>query len=398
MRGPGECPGTFALESGMDELAVALKLDPVELRLRNDPDKDPTRGTPFSLRKYKEALKLGAEKFGWARRTPEPGSMKDGRLLVGLGVASAFYPVYRMPSSARVEVTAAGTALVQCGCQEMGMGTATAQAQIAADLLGLPVDRVKFELGDTALPFAMVAGGSSQTISVAAAVTAAVAALKTALLALAEKADGSPLKGLKAADVAFRDGGLARADDPKAGESFGAILARAGRKAVDAKAEVKPGDEAKKLSMQSYGAQFCEVRVDPDFGTVRIKRFVGAFDVGRVINAKTARSQFIGGITMGLGMALLEETHRDPRTGRLVNADLAEYMVPVHADVPALEAYWVGDPDPHTPMGAHGIGEIGITGVAAAVANAVYHATGKRIRDLPITPERLMSAARESPR
>lgn len=389
MRAPGETPGTFALESAMDELAYALNLDPVELRLRNDPDKDPTRGTPFSNRKYKEALRLGAEKFGWARRDPRPGSMKDGRLLVGMGFASAFYPVYQMASSARVGVTADGTALVQSACHEMGMGTATAQTQIAADLLGLPADRVKFELGDTALPPAAVAGGSSQTISVAAAVMAACTTLKADLLALAAKADG-PLKGLKPEQVAFRDGGVYRTDDPTAGEPFGAILTRAGKKMLAATGDVKPGDAAKKWSMQSYGAQFCEVRVDPDFGTVRVARHVAAFDVGRVVNAKTARSQFIGGVTMGLGMALLEETHRDPRTGRLVNADLAEYLVPVHADVPALEAYWVDVPDPHTPMGAHGIGEIGITGVAAAVANAVYHATGKRVRDLPIVPEKLL--------
>jgi xanthine dehydrogenase YagR molybdenum-binding subunit len=390
MRAPGETPGTFALESAMDELAVALKMDPVELRLKNDPEKDPTRGTPFSSRKFKEAYRLGAEKFGWAKRNPEPRSMKDGRFLVGMGVASAFYPVYRFPASARVEILADGTALVQSGCQDMGMGTATAQTQIAADLLGLPVEKVRFELGDTALPFAMVAGGSTQTVSVGAAVTAACAAVKGALLALARNADGSPLKGAKDEQVAFRDGGLYRTDDPKVGESFGAILDRAKKKSVEAKADAKPGEEDKKWSMQSYGAQFCEVRVDPDFGTVRVSRFAGAFDVGRVVNAKTARSQFIGGITMGIGMALLESTHRDGRNGRILNADLADYLVPVHADIPALEAYWVGEPDPHTPMGAHGIGEIGITGVAAAVANAVYHATGKRVRDLPITPDKLL--------
>ncbi|QEL20663.1 xanthine dehydrogenase family protein molybdopterin-binding subunit [Limnoglobus roseus] len=392
MRAPGECPGTFALESALDELSYQLKIDPVRLRQINEPDKDPTTGAPFSNRKYQEALALGAEKFGWNRRTPEPRSMADGRMLVGLGMATATYPVYRMPGSARVAVSADGTAVVQSGCHEMGMGTATAQTQIAADLLGLPVEKVRFELGDTNLPFAMVAGGSSQTISVAAAVSAAVAELKGVVLKLAT---AGPLEGLKPAAVAVRDGGLYRTDDPASGESFASILQRAGRKSAEAKAEVMPGAEMQKWSMHSYGAQFCEVRVDPDFGTVRVVRFVGAFDVGRVMNAKTARSQFLGGITMGLGMALLEETHRDGRTGRIVNADLAEYMVPVHADVPAIEAYWVGDPDPHTPMGAHGIGEIGITGVAAAVANAVYHATGRRVRRVPITPERLLAAPRD---
>ena len=388
MRAPGETPGTFALESALDELSYALKLDPVELRLRNDPDNDPVSGHPFSNRRFKEALRLGAEKFGWGRRTPAVGSMTDGRLRIGLGVATAMYPVYQMPSSARVELTADGRAVVQSACHEMGMGTATAQTQIAADLLGLPTDKVRFELGDTRLPFSSVAGGSSQTISVAAAVKAAAALLKGKLLELVVA--GSPLKGLKADGLTFRDGKLCRADDPAVGEPVGAILARAGKASADATAEIKPMAELKSLSMHSYGAQFVEVAVDPDFGTVRVRRHVAAFDVGAVMNAKTARSQLIGGMTMGLGAALLEETHRDARTGRLVNADLAEYLVPVHADVPALEAYWVGDPDPHTPMGAHGIGEIGITGVAAAVANAVYHATGKRVRDLPVTPEKLL--------
>jgi xanthine dehydrogenase YagR molybdenum-binding subunit len=270
------------------------------------------------------------------------------------------------------------------------MGTATAQTQIAADLLGLPAGKVKFELGDTMLPFAMVAGGSSQTISVAAAVTAACGVLKSSLLALVADAAGSPLKGLNADQVDFRGGGLARKDDPNATESFKTILDRAKKDRLDAKSGAAPGKELQEYSMKSYGGQFCEVGVDRDFGIVRIRRFVGAFDVGRIMNAKTARSQFIGGITMGIGMALLEAAHRDPRSGKLVNSDLAEYLVPVHADVPAIEAHWVGEPDPHTPMGAHGIGEIGITGVAAAVANAVYHATGKRIRDLPITPEKLL--------
>lgn len=390
MRAPGEAPGTFALESALDELSYQLGIDPVRLREVNEPENDPTTGAPFSNRKYREALALGAEKFGWSRRTPGPRSMTDGRTLVGLGMATATYPVYRFAGSARVRVTADGTAVVQSGCHEMGMGTATAQAQIAADLLGLPVERVRFELGDTDLPFANVAGGSSQTISVAAAVSAAVAELKGVLLKLVT---AGPLKGVKPAAVAVRDGGLYRTDDPAAGESFVSILRRAGQPTAEAKAEVMPGLEAQQWSMHSYGAQFCEVRVDPDFGTVRVVRFVGAFDVGRVMNAKTARSQFLGGITMGLGMALLEETHRDPRTGGIVNADLAEYLVPVNADVPAVEAYWVGDPDPHTPMGAHGIGEIGITGVAAAVANAVYHATGRRVRRLPVTPERVLPPA-----
>jgi xanthine dehydrogenase YagR molybdenum-binding subunit len=272
----------------------------------------------------------------------------------------------------------------------MGMGTATAQTQVAADQLGLPADKVRFELGDTALPFAMVAGGSSQTVSVGAAVRDACAAVKRELVALARKAPGSPLSGAKEEQVVLKDGGAYLRDEPGKGESFAAILGRAGRKSVAAKADAKPDEAMKKFSMQSYGAQFCEVRIDPDLARVRVTRFVGAFDCGRVINAKTARSQLIGGITMGIGMALMEATERDGRTGRIVNANLADYLVPTHADAPAIEAYWVDDPDPHSPLGAHGIGELGITGAAAAVANAVFHATGKRVRDLPITPDKLL--------
>ena len=386
MRAPGETPGTFALESALDELAHALKMDPLELRLKNDPDKDPTTGAPFSLRKFKEACRLGAEKFGWARRKAAPRAVRDGRFLVGMGMATAYYPVHQSPATAKVVLSADGSAVAQSAAHEMGMGTATVQAQHAADCLGLPVAKVRFLYGDTRLPFSPVAGGSATTISVGAAITAACAAMKDKLLALVGRA--SALSGAKADDVAFADGKLVRKDDAKKGEALGDILKRAKRKSVEATASVKPGD-AKKLSKASYGAQFCEVRVDPDLGEVRVSRFVGAFDCGTILNAKTARSQFIGGIVMGLGMALMEETRADARNGRVTNANLSEYLVPTHADVPALEAYWLDEADPHTPMGAHGIGEIGITGVAAAVANAVFNATGKRIRDLPILPEKL---------
>jgi xanthine dehydrogenase YagR molybdenum-binding subunit len=387
MRAPGETPGTFALESALDELAHELKMDPVELRLKNDPDKDPTTGAPFSHRQFKEAFRLGAEKFGWAKRKAVPRSVRDGRFLVGMGVATAYYPVYQNPASAKVILSADGTVVAQSAAHEMGMGTATVQAQHAADCLGLPVANVRFEYGDTALPFAPVAGGSSTTVSVGAAVEAACAALKAKLLDLVGRA--SALAGAKIDDVLFADGRLVLKDDPKKGESFADLMKGGRKKSVEASASVKPGD-AKKFSKGSYGAQFCEVRVDADLGEVRVTRFVGAFDCGRILNAKTARSQFVGGIVMGLGMALMEATHADRRNGRVTNNNLAEYLIPTHLDVPAVEAYWLDVPDPHTPMGAHGIGEIGITGVAAAVANAVFNATGRRVRDLPILPEKLL--------
>jgi xanthine dehydrogenase YagR molybdenum-binding subunit len=390
MRAPGENPGTFALESGMDELSYELKMDPVQLRVRNDPEKDPTKGTPFSSRHFKAAYKLGAEKFGWAKRKPEPRATRDGQWLIGYGVATAYYPTYQNSAGARVRLKADGTALAQSGAQEMGMGTATAQAQNTADALGLPVGKVTFQIGDTRFPKAPVAGGSSQTLSVGAAVRAACVALKSKLLELSRKRNDSPFSKIADEDVEMRDGGLY----PKGGgpgEDYATILNRASQSSVEAEGEGNPGDKAKLFSIHSYGAHFIEAHVHEKFGTVRIARVVSAFDVGKVLNAKTAASQFRGGIIMGIGMALMEETQVDPRWGRIMNPNLAEYHVPVHADIPEIEVHYLDIPDPQTPMGAHGIGEIGITGVAAAVANAVFHATGKRIRDLPITGDKLMS-------
>jgi xanthine dehydrogenase YagR molybdenum-binding subunit len=390
MRAPGETPGTYALESAVDELAYALNLDPIELRLRNQPDRDPTTGAPFSSRHLEAAYRLGAEKFGWSRRTPEPRSMRDGYALLGLGVATAFYPVYRFPAAARARIQADGRALIQSGTHEMGMGTATAQSQVAADRLGLPVEHVTFEYGDTSLPFAPVTGGSSTTVSVGAAVQAACDAVKSKLVALVREDGASPLRGLGENEIRAREAGLFHTAEAGRGETYQAILARHHLDGIEATAHVAPGDEAERFSMHSSGAQFAEVRVDPDLGEVRVTRFVGVFDCGRIVNPKTARSQLLGGITMGLGMALMEHTDVDRATGRVTNPNLAEYLLPTHADTPAIEVYFLDRPDPQTPVGAHGLGELGITGVAAAVANAVFHATERRIRDLPILPEKLL--------
>ena len=390
MRAPGESIGTFALESAMDELAYELGIDPVELRLRNDPERDPAKGTEFSSRHLKEAYRLGAEKFGWGHRPAQPRSMRDGKWLVGQGVATAFYPAYRFPAAAKVRLNADGTALVQSGAQEMGMGTATVQTQHAAERLGLPMEKVRFEYGDTNLPQAPVAGGSNQTISIALAVQQACEKLQRELLTLAKKDGSSPLAGSHFDEVRACDSGLFRRDKRETGESYVAILSRLKQDFVEAEAESGQPFESMKYSMGSYGAQFCEVRVNEQTGEARIAHWVGAFDTGRILNPKTARSQFVGGITMGIGMALTEETFFDERGGRIANPSLAEYHVPVNADVPQIETYFLDIPDPHTPLGAHGIGEIGITGAAAAVANAVYHATGKRIRDLPITLDKLL--------
>ncbi len=390
MRAPGESPGTFALESAVDELASALKMDPIALRVKNEPATDPGDGKPFSSRSLLACFEQGAKRFGWDRRTAEPRSMRDGRYLVGMGVAAATYPINQMPSAARVRLSIDGSALVQSGGQEMGMGLATIMTQLSADLLGLAIEKVRFELGDTEFPSAAIAGGSMQTVSIGAAVKAACTKTIAAILELAAQDDGSPLKGAKADEVEAGGAGLYRKDDSSKGETYAEILKRHKMDSIDAEASSMPPAEARKFSMHSYGAQFAEVRVDPDLGEVRLSRFLGVFGCGTILNAKTARSQMIGGITMGVGMALMEETQLDPRSGKFVNDNIAEYLVPTHADIPAIDAFFVDEYDPVSPLGAKGIGEIGIVGVAAAIANAVYHATGRRIRDLPITPDKLL--------
>ncbi|MDF2115938.1 xanthine dehydrogenase family protein molybdopterin-binding subunit [Roseiarcaceae bacterium H3SJ34-1] len=389
MRAPSESIGTFALESAIDELAEAMNVDPIALRRRIEPEKDPTSGLAFSSRNIVEAYRRGAERFGWDRRNAVPRSQRDGDWLIGYGVATATYPYYRMPGgAARIRLGVDGRAIVQMASHEMGMGTATTQAMHAAERLGLPVGNVTFEYGDTDLPPGTIAGGSSQTASIIAAVTAAADVLAADLIKLA--GNDSPLAGLKPADVAMRDGGLCERDNPQKSESYVSILQRAGRDEISAEAAASMPLETQKYSMHSYGAQFCELRVNEVTGETRVTRWLGSFDTGRIVNPKTAASQFRGGIIMGLGLALMEDTVFDERTGRIMNPSLAEYHVPVHLDVPDIDVIWTDVSDPHSPMGVHGIGEIGITGVGAAVANAVYNATGKRIRDLPITLDKLM--------
>ncbi len=389
MRAPGESVGTYALEVAMDELAEALNLDPVELRARIEPEKDPTSGKAFSSRHLLEAYEKGAERFGWAQRSKTPGARREGEWLIGLGCATGTYPYYRMPGGeARIRLKRDGSAVIQMASHEMGMGTATTQVQISADRLGLPVEKVSFEYGDTELPHGTIAGGSSQTASIAAAVLAASTVLVEELIKLAGNA--SPLAGLSADELEARDGGLGHVEDRSKFESYESILSRAGRDEVVAEAAAPQPLEVQKYSMHSFAAQFCEVRVNAVTGETRVTRFLGSFDCGRIINPRMATSQFRGGIIMGLGLALTEETQFDERTGRIMNPSLAEYHVPVHLDVPEIEILWTDIPDPHAPAGARGIGEIGITGVGAAVANAIYNATGKRVRDLPITLDKLL--------
>ncbi len=388
MRAPGESVGTFGLESAIDELAVTMGMDPIELRLRNEPDKDPTTGAAFSSRHLVQAYRSGAERFGWGRRQA-PGSRREGQWLVGLGCATATYPYYRMPGgAARVTLRSDGRAKVEIAAHEMGMGTATAQVQIAAERLGLSMHDVEFVYGDSSLPGVVLAGGSQQTASIGKAVMMACDALKDELVKLIDKS--SPLAGVKADELEFADGSLRRVGEPLHAQSFVALLQQAGKDEVIALGKAPLPLEVQHWSMHSYGAMFCEVRVDTVTGEPRVSRFLGSFDCGRIINAKLATSQFRGGIVMGLGLALTEETQFDERNGRIMNRNLSEYHVPVNLDVPEIDIMWTDVADPHTPMGAHGIGEIGITGVGAAVANAVYNACGKRVRDLPIRLDQLL--------
>jgi len=365
MRAPGESTGSFALESAMDELAVALAMDPVELRLRNDVTTD-AHGLPFSSRSLRACLTQAADRFDWKRRTPQPRSMRAGDQLVGLGMAAATYPAHRSAASALVRVAADGSVTVQSAGVDLGTGAYTAFSQVAAELLGVPLANVRMELGDNTYPTAPVAGGSQLTASVGSAIKLAVLDARAKLLAL---------------------------DDGR-GESYAAILTRHGLANVEGRGDAKPGNETKTYAMHAFGAHFVELHVDESLGTIHLQRIVSAFASGRILNAKTATSQYYGGITFGIGMALLEQTHFDARTARIMNANLSEYLVPTNADVPPIEVIIVPEEDTIVnEIGVKGIGEIGIVGVAAAIANAVYHATGKRIRDLPITPEKLLTVA-----
>ena len=366
MRGPGWATGLIGQEMAMDELAEMLKLDPIELRLRNYAERDPMKDLPWSSKALRACYWQGAERFGWSRRAPEPRAMRDGRELVGFGMATAIYHGARYPTSASATLFADGTATVRCATTDMGPGTYTSATQVAADTLGLPVDRVRFELGDSTFPPAKEHGGSTTMASVGTALQAACAALKRKLADLARAHDTNYHDGL------LRDAGLSR---------------------LDAEASAAPGDEAKTHSSVGFGAAFAEVRVDPDLCTIRVARVIGAYDAGRIINPRLAHSQCIGGMVGGIGMALLEEAEWDANLGRVANATIAEYLVPVCADIHELDAIFVESDDTiMNPLGVKGLAELGLCGVAPAIANAVWHATGKRVRELPITPDRLLMA------
>lgn len=391
MRAPGETPGMYALESGMDELAYKVGIDPIELRIINDPPQDPEKKLPWSSRSLVQCLREGAKRFGWEKRNPKPRSMQSGRYLIGYGVASATYPTNRQPASARTRILADGKILVQIAATDIGTGTYTILTQIAAEALGVSPEQVRVEIGDSQLPPSPGSGGSWGAASYGSAVHESCMAARAKVLSLVREDSRSALKGLSDGDVEVRAGGIFSKQDSARGETYQEILAQNNLKEVSAEVESKPDGAAKKYSMHSFGAQFAEVRVDQDLGMVRVVRCLGVFGAGRILNSKTARSQMIGGIVWGISQALHEETHIDDRYGHFVNHNLGEYHVPVNADIPNIEVLFVEEKDPHiNPLGVKGVGEIGIVGAAAAVANAVYHATGKRIRDLPITPDKLL--------
>jgi len=389
-RAPGYAPGSFALESALDELSYKVGVDPIELRLLNYAERDEQEDKPWSSNSLKECYRVGAEKFGWGSRPSEPRSMPDGSHLVGYGMATAMHPVYINPAAALARILADGTVILKVGSQDIGTGTYTVMAQIACDVLDLPIQRVKVELGDSRFPESPASVGSTTAASTGSAVHAAAQAVLQKLAHLAVNDKGSLLYGANVADVIAEKGGLALKNNLPKRDSFSAILARAKLLQIEAEVQAKP-DQEKSTSQYAFGAQFCEVRVDPCLGQVKVSRFVGVYGSGRILNRKTARSQMVGGIIFGIGMALMEETVPDLRTGRIVNADLASYHLPVSADVPNIDVVFLEESDKAVnPMGVKGLGELGITGAAAAIANAVFHATGKRVRDLPITAEKLI--------
>jgi xanthine dehydrogenase YagR molybdenum-binding subunit len=389
-RAPGEATGNFALEVAMDDLASILKVDPVELRLRNHADREADTGKPFSSKHLRECYAQAAERFGWSRRSAEPRSMRDGGQLVGFGMATASYPAHRMRAAARAALQPDGSFVVQSGSQDIGTGTYTVMTQVAAETLGVPPSHVRFELGDTRLPPAPVSGGSMSAASVGPAVQAACRELRDKLVAHAVTDDASPLHGAPASSIVVDGGSLSVRDAPSRSESIAALAGRVAEP-LEATAEAKPGDEAERYALHSFGAVVAEVRVDPDLGVIRVPRVVAAYDIGRPLNLKTARSQMQGGIVWGLSFALLEDAVMDRRNGRIVNANLAEYHVPVNADVQDIDVLFVDHPDfAFNPLGIRGIGEIGITGVPAALSNAVFHATGRRLRELPMTLDKLL--------
>ena len=426
-RAPGEAPGTFAFEVALDELAYKLKMDPIELRLANYAEKNPHDGHPWSSKYLKECYQQGTAAIDWTKRNAVVGSMKEGRYLVGYGMATAIYPGNRGAAAAKVRLYPDGRAVAACCTQDIGTGTYTILSQIAADALGLPISLIEVKLGDTQLPKGPNSGGSQTAASAGPAVQEAALDAKSKLIKKAIADRKSPLFGQQEQAISVENGRLFVQSEPTKGETYINIIKRAGVPMMEGSADITVstretqsqeanptskgggggGEEGKadtnpfvkqdqdvdrkKYSFQSFGAQFVKVLVDPALGTVRVDKVVSVIDIGKVLNLKTAENQVMGGVIFGIGMALMEHTAYDPNNGRVVTRDLADYLVPVNADMPEFNVQFIDKPDPYiSPIGARGVGEIGITGITAAITNAVYHATGKRVRELPITPDKLL--------
>jgi len=394
MRGPGAVPGLFALESAVDELAIELKMDPVQLRLKNEPAIDESLGIPFSSRHMKECLTTGAEKFGWSRRTSEVGSMKRDGLTLGWGVAACSWLAARTETEATVELRQDGSARVACATQDIGGGTYTVMAQVVSHQTGIPMNKIDVVLGDSSLPPGPISGGSWVTASMTPSVLQAAENAGKALLLAAVRSEGSPFKDKKQEDLEFVDGSVRLK-----GQAQGAVpmeevlrIAKVNSVSGTGKSEGTFGEAKPKLSFHSYGAQFAEVTWKPEIARLRVSRVVTIIDAGRILNPRPARNQIEGAIMMGVGMALFEETMYDPRSGAPINNNLADYVVAVNADTPEIDVTFLDYPDyALNALGARGVGEIGLAGIAPAITNAVYHATGVRVRDLPVRIEDLLA-------
>jgi xanthine dehydrogenase YagR molybdenum-binding subunit len=390
MRAPSAATALYALESAMDELAVALRLDPLELRLRCYSDRDQHDNRPYSSKALRECYRQGAEAFGWDKRNPEPRSMRDGSELVGWGMATGIWEALQVPITVRIVLTANGHAEVACATSDIGTGTYTIMAQVAADMLGLPLDNISIKLGDSSLPQSPVEGGSWIAASVSNGIATTAGAIRDDLLRLARQMPNSPLANAAPDEVALVDGKLVSKRDASRAVSIADAMREGGVGRIEQEKTTNPVDDHARAH-NTHTAIFAEVKVDEQLGVIRVTRVVSAVAAGRILNTKTASSQILGSVVWGIGMALHEETQIDHKFGRIMNANIAEYHVPVNADVYDIKVIFVDEPDDSNPLGIKGLGEVGIVGVAAAVGNAVYHATGKRVRDLPVTLDKLQT-------
>ena len=388
MRCPSAATGVYALECAMDELAVALKVDPLELRLRCYSERDQNNDRPFSSKALRECYRQGAEAFGWDRRNPEPRSMRDAGDLVGWGMATGVWDAFQWTITVRIVLSANGHAEVACATSDIGTGTYTIMAQVAADMLGLPLENISIKLGDSTLPQSPVEGGSWIAVSVSNAIATTAEAVRDELLRLAKQVPGSPLANTAPGEVTLAEGKLVSKRDASRSVSIADAMRHGAVDRIEQEKTTNPTDDPTRAH-NTHAAIFAEVKVDEQLGVIRVTRVVSAVAAGRILNTKTASSQILGGVVWGIGMALHEETLIDHRVGRIMNANIAEYHVPVNADIHDIKVIFVDEPDDSNPLGIKGLGEIGIVGVAAAIANAVYHATGKRVRDLPITLDKL---------